>query len=132
MRVQVFQHLDATDLLHRHEGNPQLNSQVFPLRPSGVHTLPPFPEPPRQRPHPLLEGRTEARRICGLEEALHRFTAFNPRSGDPPIPDLVKACFDQTIHRLKVLLPDLEDKVPIDSAKRDWLADDGRAGTLYC
>ena len=31
-----------------------------------------------------------------------------------------------------MVLPDLEDKVPVDSAKRNWLADYGRAGILYC
>ena len=30
-----------------------------------------------------------------------------------------------------MVLPDLENKVPVDSTKRNWLADDGRAGTLY-
>ena len=39
VRVQVFQHLDATDLLQHLKGNPRLNSQAFPLRPSGVPTL---------------------------------------------------------------------------------------------
>ena len=28
--------------------------------------------------------------------------------------------------------PDLEDKVPVDSANRNWLADYGGAGILYC
>ena len=31
-----------------------------------------------------------------------------------------------------MVLPDLEDKVPVDSTKRNWLADYGRAGILYC
>ena len=34
--VQVFQHLDATDLLQRLKGNPQLDAQAFYLKPSGV------------------------------------------------------------------------------------------------
>ena len=31
VRVQVFQHLDATDLLQHLKGNPQLGTQVSPL-----------------------------------------------------------------------------------------------------
>ena len=38
VRVQVFQHLDATDLLQRLKGNPQLDAQASPLRPSGEPT----------------------------------------------------------------------------------------------
>ena len=34
VRVQVFQHFDATDLLQRLKGNPQLDAQASPLRPS--------------------------------------------------------------------------------------------------
>ena len=35
---QVFQHLDATDLYQLVKGNPQLGTQVSPLRPSGEPT----------------------------------------------------------------------------------------------
>ena len=51
---------------------------------------------------------------------------------DCPIPDFVKVYFVQTIHRVDMVLLDLEDQVPVDSPKRNRLANYGGAGILYC